>query len=97
MFDGSIKVDTEALRGTGADLAATGLRLGHGLAGIPGLAVPAPGWVATAALAQLEAAVHASFAELAGRVADAATGLLAAADRYDAADHRAAARITGVR
>jgi hypothetical protein len=96
MFDGSIEVATTALRATAADLAATGFRLGHGLAGTAGLTVSAPGWAATAALAQLEAAVHTSFAQLGARVAEAGTGLLAVADGYDAADHRAAERMTRV-
>jgi hypothetical protein len=47
-------------------------------------------------LAQLEAAVHTSFAQLGARVAGAGTGLLAVADGYDAADHRAAERMTRV-
>jgi hypothetical protein len=97
MHDDLIQVHAEVLRGCAGELAGTGYRLGHGLGGRAGLAVPAPDWAAATALAAVESAVHAWFCAVGGRTAETATALRAAAEEYDAADERAARRLAGTR
>ncbi|WP_244365790.1 hypothetical protein [Micromonospora echinofusca] len=94
--DEVLRVETGELRAAARRLAETGYRLGHGLTGQPGLLVPAPGWQATGALAELDSVLHGWLCRLGGRVADGATGVGSAADGYDAVDSRAAGRLTGV-
>jgi hypothetical protein len=103
MHDDLIQVRTGELRGAADRLAGIGHRLGYGLAaversgGAAGLLVPAPGWAAAEALAVLESAVHGWLGEVGGQAAQTADGLRAAADGYDTADDRAAARLSGGR
>ncbi|WP_320066482.1 hypothetical protein [Micromonospora sp. RTGN7] len=87
-------VHPELLREVAGALHAEAYRLGHGLAGAPGLVVPAPAWRSAAALATLESAVHAWCGLLGTRVAAAANAVSGAADSYEAADERAARRLT---
>ncbi|WP_410811956.1 hypothetical protein [Micromonospora sp. 067-2] len=70
--------------------------LALGLAGAPGLLVPAPGWRAAAALAGLEAAGHAWLCRLGARVAATAGAVRAAAEAYETVDQRAAGRFVGL-
>ncbi|MEV4629035.1 type VII secretion target [Micromonospora sp. NPDC049523] len=99
MQDDLIRVRTGTLRGAADQLAVTGYRLGHGLAGVTGSAGPplpaAPTWAATTALAALESAVHDWLTGIGGRAAATADGLRTAADGYDTADDRAAIRLGG--
>ncbi|RKR90136.1 excreted virulence factor EspC (type VII ESX diderm) [Micromonospora pisi] len=100
MHDDLVQVRTGELRGAADRLVGTGYRLGHGPAGGAAgaaLLVPAPGWAAASALSGLESAVHEWFAEIGGRTAQTADGLRAAADGYDAADDRAATRLSAGR
>lgn len=97
MSEDPITVRTTELRTNAEELTGTAYRLGHGLAGAPGLTVSAPGWAAAVALTAVEQAVHRWLTGLGGDVAALATGLRAAADGYDAADDRAARRLGGVR
>ncbi|GGM22602.1 MULTISPECIES: type VII secretion target [Micromonospora] len=69
-------------------------RLAYGLAGAPGLVVPAPRWSAAAALAELEWAVHRWCGGVGARLAESAGALGTAADGYQAVDDRAAGRLT---
>ncbi|MGS2613377.1 hypothetical protein ACVCAH_02385 [Micromonospora sp. LZ34] len=96
MSDQEISVRPEVLRQAAGRLADDGHRLAHGLAGVPGLLVPAPGWSAGGALAGLESAVHAWCGRLGGRVAATGAAVSATAEAYDAADDRAAARLAAV-
>ncbi len=95
MPDELLQVRTGALRHAASELTGIGYQLGHGLAGTPGLVVPATGWAAADALAALESAVHGWLGALGGRAAATAAGLRVAADGYDAADERAARRLAG--
>ncbi|SCF05704.1 hypothetical protein GA0070618_2909 [Micromonospora echinospora] len=88
-----LTVDLPALRTTAARLADEAYPLGHGLAGVPGLTVPAPHWRSARALSDLESAVHAWFGALGARLADTATAVRTAADRYAATDERAVRRL----
>lgn len=94
MHDDLIQVHTDALRAWAGDLAGTSHRLGHGLRETPGLTVPAPEWTAAEALAALESGVHAYLATVGDCAARTAAGLRAAAEEYDAADDRAARRLS---
>jgi hypothetical protein len=94
-MDHLLQVRTEALRGGAGELTGIGYRLGHGLAGTPGLTVPAPGWASAGALTALESAGHAWLGAVGGRLAQTAAGIRVAADEYDAADERAARRLSG--
>ncbi|MEH1012201.1 hypothetical protein V6U90_03615 [Micromonospora sp. CPCC 206060] len=96
MVDEVLRVETGELRAAARRLAETGHRLGHGLAGEPGLLVPAPGWRATEALTELDSVLHGWLCRVGGQVAASATGVGSAADEYDAVDSRAAGRLTGV-
>lgn len=96
MSEDPISVRTDAVRAGADDLTGAAYRLGHGLAGVPGLTVSAPGWAAAAALAAVEDAVHRWLTGLGGEAATVAAGLRAAADGYDAADDRAARRLGGI-
>lgn len=95
MFDDRIQVHTETLRECAAALSGTAYRLGHGVAGTPGLTVSAPGWAADVSLGDLEAAVDAYLCGVGVRAAEAATRLRTAAGEYEAADERAARRLSG--
>lgn len=95
MFDDRIQVHTETLRECAAELTATAYRLGHRVAGTPGLTVSAPGWAAGVSLADLETAVDAYLRGVGVRAAEAATRLRTAARKYEAADERAARRLSG--
>ncbi|MDO3702525.1 hypothetical protein Q3W71_12670 [Micromonospora sp. C28SCA-DRY-2] len=96
MSDEAISVRPEVLRRAAGRLADEGYRLAHGLAGVPGLVVPAPGWSAGAALAGLESAVHGWCGRLGARVAATGDAVSAADEAYRAADDRAAARLAAL-
>ncbi|TDC39968.1 hypothetical protein E1166_15600 [Micromonospora sp. KC213] len=89
-----LEVRPEVLRQVAGGLADEAYALAHRLAEAPGLTVAAPQWRAAAALARLEWAVHTWQGSLAARVAAAADALRAAAEAYQAADDRAADRLT---
>lgn len=97
MTEEPFTVDPGGLREVARALDDGAYRLAHGLAGVPGLVVPAPGWRAGVALAGLESAVHAWFAALGARLAATAGAVRAAADEYEAVDDRAARRLTTLR
>ncbi|MFB9237426.1 hypothetical protein ACFFWC_18010 [Plantactinospora siamensis] len=92
MTDDPISVRTGAVRDAAVDLVGVSARLRSGPPGAPP-PVPAPGWATATALAGLEAAVRDWLAGLAARVGGTADALRAAADGYDRADERAAARL----
>ncbi|MFV2099911.1 hypothetical protein [Micromonospora sp. LOL_024] len=94
MADEELTVRPELLHRTGRSLGDTGYRLAHGLAGAPGLAAPAPHWLAAQALATLEASVHAWAGRLGSRVAETGDAVRAAAAAYESVDERAAARLS---
>ncbi|MFE9200630.1 type VII secretion target [Micromonospora sp. NPDC006431] len=96
MAEEPFTVEPELLRGVARQLGDDAYRLAHGLAGTPGLVVPADGWRAGAALAELEAAVHRWCGALAARVASTADAVRSAADGYQATDERAARRLAGI-
>ncbi|EEP71690.1 hypothetical protein MCAG_02017 [Micromonospora sp. ATCC 39149] len=96
MTEEPFTVRPELLREVAGALGDLAYRLGHGLAGVPGLAVPAPGWRSAEALAGLESATFAWCGALGARIAAAADGLTAAAEGYQAADERAAHRLTAL-
>lgn len=96
MSEKPFAVEPELLRAVARELGDDAYRLAHGLAAASGLLVPADGWRAGAALADLEAAVHRWCGSLANRVAVTADAVRAAADGYEAVDERAAARLTGL-
>ncbi|MGK5443635.1 hypothetical protein ACSNN7_17705 [Micromonospora sp. URMC 105] len=91
-----VQVRAGVLREVAGGLAGEAYALAQGLIGVPGLVVAAAEWRAAAALARLESAVHDWHGALGARVAEAGSALRAAADGYDAADERAAARLTGL-
>lgn len=97
MTEDLLVVRTEALRSRARELTDSAYQLGHGLAGVPGLLVTAPGWAAAEALTELESAGHAWLGGLGARVAELGAGLRHAAETYDAADDRAARRLVQVR
>ncbi|MFB9543516.1 hypothetical protein [Micromonospora sagamiensis] len=88
-----LTVDLPALRTVAGRLADEAYPLGHGLAGVPGLALTEPRWHNARALSELESAVHTWFGALGGRLADTATAVRTAADRYAATDERAGRRL----
>ncbi|GIJ80131.1 hypothetical protein SAMN05443287_103400 [Micromonospora phaseoli] len=94
MADEELTVRPELLHRVGRSLGDTGYRLTHGLSGVPGLAAPAPDWSAAAALAMLEASVHAWSGRLGSRVAETGDAVLTAAGAYESVDDRAAARLS---
>ncbi|WP_231921977.1 type VII secretion target [Micromonospora krabiensis] len=96
MIDKPLGVEPEALLATARAMDGDAVRLAHGLAGVPGLAVAAPGWRAGNALAALESAVHGWLGRLGARVAGTAAAVRAAAQAYEAVDERAAGRLTGL-
>ncbi|MGK5742804.1 hypothetical protein [Micromonospora sp. URMC 103] len=96
MTEEPFSVRPETLRGVARALDDDAYALAHGLAGVPGLTVPAPGWSAGSALAGLEAAVHGWLGRLGGRVAATGAAVRAAVDAYQAVDDRAARRLGGV-
>ncbi|MCO1598321.1 type VII secretion target [Micromonospora sp. RHAY321] len=96
MTEEPFTVQPEELRAVAVALDGEAHRLALGLAGVPGLLVPAPGWRASAALAGLEAAGHAWLCRLGARVATTAGGVRAAAEAYETVDDRAAARFAGI-
>ncbi|MEV0426074.1 type VII secretion target [Micromonospora sp. NPDC050495] len=96
MSEEPLTVEPELLRAVARELGDDAYRLAHGLAAAPGLLVPADGWRAGAALADLEAAVHRWCGSLAARLARTADAVRTAADGYEAVDERAAARLTGI-
>ncbi|MFD2765692.1 type VII secretion target [Micromonospora eburnea] len=89
-------VEPELLRGVARGLGDDAYRLARSLAGAHGLVAPADGWRAGVALADLEAATHRWCGALAARLATTAESVRAAADDYEAADERAARRLTGI-
>lgn len=93
MTDPVVRVDLPVAREAAARLGDEAYRLGHGLADVPGLTGPDSRWHTGRALTELESAVHTWFGALGGRLAEAATAVRTAADRYDAADQRAARRL----
>lgn len=92
MTDEPFAVRPEELRAVAVLLDDEARRLALGLAGLPGLVVAASEWRAGAALAGLEAAGHAWFCRLGGRVAATSGGVRAAAEAYETVDDRAADR-----
>ncbi|MGQ5259687.1 hypothetical protein ACTWLT_02915 [Micromonospora sp. ZYX-F-536] len=96
MTEEPFTVQPEELRAVAVALDGEAHRLALGLAGVPGLLVPAPGWRAAAALAGLEAAGHAWLCRLGARVAATAGGVRAAAEAYETVDDRAAGRFAGI-
>ncbi len=97
MAEEPFTVEPELLRGVARELGNDAYRLAHGLAGAPWLVVPADGWRAGVALAELEAAVQRWCGSLAARVAATAEAVRSAADGYEAVDERAAGRLAGIR
>ncbi|MFG1798847.1 hypothetical protein ACGFI4_01540 [Micromonospora carbonacea] len=93
MTEEPFTVRPELLREVAGALGDLAYRLGHGLSGVPGLAVPAPGWRSADALGGLESAAHAWCGALGVRVAAAQGALTGAAEGYQAADERAAHRL----
>ncbi|WP_326551377.1 hypothetical protein [Micromonospora sp. NBC_01813] len=83
-----------ALREAAGGLAGLGQRLGHGLADQPAFTVAAPGWAAADLLAEVAAATHRQLTGLGAEAATTGQALVRAADEYDAADGRAAHRLT---
>ncbi|MFG3418291.1 hypothetical protein [Micromonospora sp. NPDC048063] len=96
MTEEPITVRPDALRRVASALGDDAYRLGHGLAGVAGLVVPAPEWAAGAALTGLESAVHAWFGGLGARVAETAGAVRAAAEAYESVDDRAAGRLAAL-
>ncbi|MCP3784218.1 type VII secretion target [Micromonospora sp. A3M-1-15] len=96
MAEEPFSVEPELLRGVARELADDAYRLARGPAAEPGLVVPADGWRAGVALAELEAGVRRWCGSLATRVADTAEAVRAAADGYEAVDERAARRLAGI-
>ncbi|MFE9688470.1 hypothetical protein [Micromonospora sp. NPDC005806] len=96
MSEEPFTVEPDLLRGVARELGDDAYRLAHGLAAAPGLLVPADGWRAGAALAELEAAVQGWCGNLAAGVAATAAAVRSAADGYEAVDERAAGRLTGL-
>ncbi|MEU4566762.1 hypothetical protein [Micromonospora sp. NPDC023956] len=88
-----LTVDLPALRTAAGRLADEAYPLGHGLAGVSGLSPSEPRWHSTRALSDLESATHTWFGRLGARLADTATAVRTAADRYAASDERAARRL----
>ncbi|MFI6822307.1 hypothetical protein ACIBJE_15325 [Micromonospora sp. NPDC050187] len=88
-----LTVDLPALRTAAGRLADEAYPLGHGLAGVPGLTLSEPRWRCARALSDLESATHIWFGALGARLADTATAVRTAADRYAATDERAARRL----
>jgi hypothetical protein len=96
MTEEPFAVRPQELRAVAGALDDEAYRLACGLALVPGLLVPAPGWRSAAALAGLEAAGHAWFCRLGADVAAAAGGVRAAAEAYETVDDRAAGRFAAV-
>ncbi|MCW3841709.1 type VII secretion target [Micromonospora yasonensis] len=96
MAEEPFTVEPELLLGVARELGDDAYRLAHGLSAAPGLVVPADGWRAGAALAELEAAVQRWCGSLAGRVAATAEAVRTAADGYQSVDERAAGRLAGI-
>ncbi|SCG56302.1 type VII secretion target [Micromonospora inositola] len=96
MTEVPLTVELELLREVARSLGEDAYRLACGLAGTPGLVVPAEGWRAGVALAELESAVHRWCGALAARVAGTADAIRVAAEGYEAVDDRAARRLAGV-
>ncbi|MEU0079681.1 type VII secretion target [Micromonospora tulbaghiae] len=98
MVERPFDVDPEVLRTVARELADDAYRLARGPGAPPeSLLVTAPdGWRSAVALADLEAAVRRWSGALGARVADTAQALRSGADGYEAADERAARRLTGV-
>ncbi|MFF0229238.1 hypothetical protein [Micromonospora sp. NPDC005254] len=92
MTEEPFAVRPQELRAVAGALDDEAYRLARGLAGVPGLLVPAPGWRAATALAGLESAAHAWFCRLGADVAATAGGVRAAAEAYETVDDRAAGR-----
>ncbi|MER5333522.1 type VII secretion target [Micromonospora sp. NPDC002717] len=96
MTEEPITVRPDALRRAASALDDDAYRLGHGLAGVTGLVVPAPEWAAGAALTGLESAVHSWFGALGAQVAATAGAVRAAAEAYESVDDRAAGRLAAL-
>ncbi|MEU8255784.1 type VII secretion target [Micromonospora inaquosa] len=96
MTDEPFTVRPEELRAVAVLLDDEAHRLTSTIAGVPGLVVTAPEWRAATALSGLEAAGHAWFCRLGGRVATASGGVRAAAEAYETVDDRAADRFAAV-
>ncbi|KAB1901384.1 hypothetical protein [Micromonospora sp. AMSO31t] len=96
MGEEPFSVEPELLRGVARELTDDAYRLAHGPVTEPGLVVPADGWRAGMALAEVEAAVQRWCGSLAARVAATAEAVRAAAEGYEAVDERAARRFAGL-
>ncbi|MFE9954485.1 hypothetical protein [Micromonospora sp. NPDC005299] len=96
MGEEPFSVEPELLRGVARELTDDAYRLARGPVAEPGLVVPADGWRAGVALAELEASVQRWCGSLAARVAATAEAVRAAADGYEAVDERAARRLAGL-
>ncbi|RKF24982.1 hypothetical protein [Micromonospora globbae] len=96
MAEDPFTVRPEALRALARDLDDDAYGLAHGLDGVPGLTVAAPGWSAAGALAGWEAAVHGWLGRLGGRVAETGVAVRSAVEAYQAVDDRVARRLAGL-
>lgn len=96
MENSPVHVAVDGLRGCAGRLAGTAHRVAAAVAEVPPLVVVDPGWAAPPALAALERAADGWFGVAGAEVAATAGALRAAADGYDDADARAAARLRGV-
>jgi hypothetical protein len=90
-------VDPDGLRRCSTGLADTAARVRARLATTPLPGSTAPGWAVTGGVEELTDAVHAQFMSIAEAVAAVGRQIATAADDYDAADERAAARLRAVR
>ncbi|MEV0000916.1 hypothetical protein AB0H28_01335 [Micromonospora sp. NPDC050980] len=96
MVEEPFTVDPELLRAVARGLTDDAYRLAHGPGGAAAPVAPPPdGWRTGAALDELEAAVRRWSGTLAARTAATADALRGGADGYEAADDRAARRLTG--
>jgi hypothetical protein len=89
-----IEVAPDAVRETAARLAETAYRIACGTRGSPGLTASAPDWQTASALTALRDAVETDLSCVGTRTADAAARLRQAAESYEAADERAARRLS---
>ncbi|MFI5929875.1 hypothetical protein ACIA3K_28410 [Micromonospora sp. NPDC051543] len=96
MTEEPFAVRPQELRAEAGVLDDEAYRLAWGLARVPGLLVPAPGWRTATALAGLEAAGHGWFCRLGTAVAVTADGIRGAAAAYETVDDRAAGRFVTV-
>ncbi|MFX0591634.1 type VII secretion target [Melissospora conviva] len=85
-----LRVRPEGLHECARRLAEAAYRLGHGLAGVPGLTVTDQAGRAVAALAELEQETHRLLGRFGARIADRSAAVRSAATAYEEADRHAA-------